>query len=719
MGTARSQLRDNVGPLNSIGVKAPIGSGTRVYGVFLMEDGNVFKLYGGRGTPVYNLHIAELDITSRLRNPGVVKTLKFMSRDEIPLDDMAYGLVMERVINDNDTGPVYDTRLILDFVNGFTAMAENGLIHTDWEGGNQYRTKEGFKFVDLNGDQTKFYPLYRFTDDETGRESLSSFFNPDVSSLDDPLLGEQLVADLKARVDSTDPNIAIDWYEIPKHPWVTLVDVPYVQGDEEPPYVNMADWPARHMDYISPISTSIDKIFESKKGNAYLISIFEAVDLYYRFLPFVIDGDNLEDIFITCFGLVESVTPSMFSGDVTTELVPNALKLADRITKSLNGRLRPRNFYHKCWSIEDFCIAWKLIGLKYDDYVNLKCDNFQLLAPPTWNYASFRLRNELSRLRSYNIDPQLQARLLPVMLGKDLTPTLMSDNMSDNICFSKLTSPELVEYLDIMNVEYKHPKEYDDRFYLSDLAKRTYNYYTYNKHLPQRLTPAVKDLLHLQYYDVILTCQYTSDYLTDSMYEELVSMFELDSSSPNLKGRVNRLLRMSYAFNVSAVEVKVNTGLPIIRRHMEFEAEFRRHPEWNNDVLIYLAGILIMTRQLERDPKIEDFDSNETFGSITLFKNVLTKNRPELAAFLAKLPCRRHSGWYVDQLIDSIKKSKGGPTDGPGVVRVPRAATDDLTETITYWLRKLLATQGKTLTDDKLLELLHYVNKYTMIVDIV
>lgn len=102
--------------------------------------------------------VQEIDITRRINHPGVIKSYRVITRDECLDSDINHGLLTEHVRCGSMTNNLSDDlRKVLILVSAKRILAENDFIHTDYAGDNQCQTKDGYKFIDLNGDRYVYH----------------------------------------------------------------------------------------------------------------------------------------------------------------------------------------------------------------------------------------------------------------------------------------------------------------------------------------------------------------------------------------------------------------------------------------------------------------------------------------------------------------------------------------------------------------------------------
>lgn len=104
--------------------------------------------------------------------------------------------------------------------------------------------------------------------------------------------------------------------------------------------------------------------------------------------------------------------------------------------------------------------------------------------------------------------------------------------------FTRLSLEELGEFLAV------DPSTHD-HYNLSKLAERWYCYQAAQQ-VEVKITPAVKDLLHLTRWDPHLTTQINHDEINDDDWNHLGRTFRVDQDDPNFDERLMQLLRLGY-----------------------------------------------------------------------------------------------------------------------------------------------------------------------------
>lgn len=550
-----------------------IGSGTRSWAVYSMGDNRALKIYRGRDYPIS--YVQEMDITSRLIHPGIVKTYKVTTRNTCIGININHGLIMEKVACSMGGSPTYMDGLknTLIIAGALQLMAKNGLIHTDRHGGNQcVITKGGYKFVDLNGDHYSSYEDIR-TDRQNYIDLYGFLISMNINNRGEfwnhirtkgvtkkPItainkynlsnLENDLLYDLCARIYTLDNDILLSHEEIPTHPLFKLHGLTAIEGSMETRHIDFGNWPARNMDHhliwrkVIPLTTDTDMLITSEA-----LFIFESIDLYYRFLPFITNED-LETVAYNCVLLV------LLAHNMEIILMDYYDRINDDITdlivKSLNGHICDYNFYHLATTFQDFAYCWQLMFAPYDVYMKMNYKNFHSsVMPQLKNHTTYdeifdtivRPKNN-PLMDSFDGNIVYDNRLIENMIAVPLE--------LPKYIFSKLTSSELIEFLDVYSIDYSHDKN-DYRFYLADLTERTYIYlYNQNKGNVQ-VTYAIRDLIISSMLNLKITHQYELSELQNMNNDDIrsfSSIIGLDPMSLNIKDSIIRILRMNYLIKV-------------------------------------------------------------------------------------------------------------------------------------------------------------------------
>lgn len=204
---------------------------------------------------------------------------------------------------------------------------------------------------------------------------------------------------------------------------------------------------------------------------------------------------------------------------------------------------------------QDKELCWLLMfGLNYNDYFDIKCDNFYKVIFPTVNNNDYldgtvnlsdlyhKYGFKIDRMRiGYNID------------------SLYDNSITNNYCFSKLTLNEMIEFLINNDFDYYYylstkPKYINiSKFHIGDICNRIYVYRTYNEII--HLTQPVKDLItQSEWYDSknFAIRVYTNNEIDDMNFDELELLADLIciSNTDNIKESIRRILRMSYLLSL-------------------------------------------------------------------------------------------------------------------------------------------------------------------------
>jgi len=579
----------DVGNLCDIDLFDTIGNGTRVWAVYLTGDNkNVLKLYKNRNTYIY--FCQELDIVMRLTHPGIIKGHKILTRDECNDLDINHGIVVEYVkcnINTNKLSFRDALGASLTAIGATKLLIENDFIHVDYNIGNQcIHGNDGFKFIDLNADEHITYRDIRKNYDHelyTPQALLYKFiYKLDIMNLSQfwkyrwkngkkPLdiktnyklspLEYSLLYDLYLRTYNPDDDIFLSLEEIPTHPIFKLYSLSSVTGSMEPRYVNYGNWPAKNYDYHNVLRSVISKTrtldhFELKSEINILsvtnvMFLFESIDLFYRFLPFVNDENELLPAAWGCILLVLDIYNGNDSNYYLFVQKQTNISITDRIVKSLNGHIIPRNFYHKAMNRFDIAYCWQLLSLPYDHYMSIQSERFYEVIPLITKDQEIKREKLLSDIVNPIHNPLMSEYNGETIYDQEFISKMLipSSQPQNQYIFTKLTKQEAMEFLDLYNIRYSNPTNDKVRFYLCDLVERTYIYLTSHYGENISVTSAILDLIHTHQLNISITQQYDLDFL-QNMDIHMINLFAssllLDNNTPNVKERILRILRMNY-----------------------------------------------------------------------------------------------------------------------------------------------------------------------------
>lgn len=536
-----------------------IGKGDIAGGVYRLADGKVLKIYRTmeKGNKEIT-HLYELDITSRLIHPAIVKTIDIILPDKCPIFKynkyFNHGLIMDYIeCIDN----VPDLLAIVNGCIGITLLLENGIAHTDFHYGNQCFTNNSYVIIDINSDERINYKKSRsYTDTyetifacvmDCLRVSQESYKDLRRYYLKKGPLPKKLIfdnldlspsqyrwySDLVFRLSSPRKDVLLDLYEIPQHP--IFRQLKYDLGAEESRVYDPNFWPARNFDYITPLRNILSRsIWLLPHKRSEVLPIFQALDLYYRYLPLVKTEDELPTVIDICFYLF---------GIIVSKNKMDWNKYYQIIYK-VRGWLGLRNFYHKCMCTNDFLVAWDLMGIPYDDYMKINPDRFYEVVSPAYSGEIFDFFLEVKDPQSHPLMSEYSG------MPRDNSQLIYDMSLPSEIkipyIFSRLTYKELKEFIGLHNVPHDGV---GFRWAMADLAKRTY-IYLYSKqgeNLP--VTWPVLDLLYSYRISINYDRQYklkSLENMDDKMTKIFAESLYLDPEAPNVKERIIRILRINY-----------------------------------------------------------------------------------------------------------------------------------------------------------------------------
>lgn len=486
-----------------------LNQGTRTSGVYVMPNNLILKVYNGRLLPFgYNI---ETDITCRLLHPGLVKCVDIIIRSQCNSLNLNHALILEYVKCERSSNPL---RSLMVDICARLLLQQNNYMHRDFAEGNQCETVDGYRFIDFNRDLFINYP--------TLKRHRFLYYGLDRPLLELSPLQQTLHSDFVNRIKSKDPNVVMSCQEMVSHPLFKVSGIEPIYGTTKPRHVDRGNWCARNFDVLAPwyIILQSEDMDEDLQYIGVNVAIMEAMDVYYRYLPFVIAEDELYNLAAACIYLIIDINPNIQTW--IFNLPDIDVSIMDNIIKNLGGQIRDRHFYHEARNIKDISICWSLMKLPYDEYMKINSNRFYELVTPM-------LKSDKNPVISVediiNMSPNYE-------LGLKMQE-LTTEN---NIIFDKLTIPEAIEFLDLYNIYY----EYDNaRFYLTDAARRLYIFLISNS--PNAtVTWPVKDLLESN-KDI-----FTLLHLRDNTNEiDVAQALNLEITS-NINERISRIFRMNY-----------------------------------------------------------------------------------------------------------------------------------------------------------------------------
>lgn len=526
---------DTVREACNLPVQYYLGRGVIVWGVYKLDNDVVLKIYKGNNIGVGRL--PELDLTSRLVHPGIVKTIKVLTREACPSIDLNHGLIMEYVPGETVEDNLF-TRL-RSFNMAMSAAAllyKNGVVHHDWSIGNQFPTSQGYIIIDLNYEETENPdPEYHYEDVKKAyfrilRGIISpgnwlEFYNygnkknapiPNNIVMRIPMTDweNKLLYDLVLRLLSKDVNTFMYFDEIPWHPLLRLYNLPHIESNYKPRIIINGDFPAKYQDHRAVWDVILNRPeWTDQDTNQYNIFVMECMDMYYRFLPFVVN-ENLIHVAEQCIWLLYRLRPSYFN--IPSSLVNDTL-LEDKIIRSLNGQLRDINFYHGSMTTNDITNCWKLMYLPYDQYMNINKDRFHEIVPPYDDVETETL---------------IEGMMMPTV-------------NNTNYVFHRLTQDEALEFIHLYNVPYVSVDRHEDTLMCERIFK--YVYANYGSQAP--ITWAISDLIISSNITLNATQQYKLkdlESISPEITATFANLFGLDINAENVKERIIRILRMNY-----------------------------------------------------------------------------------------------------------------------------------------------------------------------------
>jgi hypothetical protein len=493
------------------------------------EDYTVLTLY-----PITNLQkqINEMDISMRLISPGLTKYTDIFSMDNIDAcQNFQYGLLSEQVkCTDREKSLRDKLKSILSLLSGYIAFRTSNYNSEKY---SYCDTLESAKFTHFNRVSRTDYTTFRMTGANAFVQKLIKTLTYDNYSIDnyDSLLKypynnknysfveNALIDDLLLRIFNADMTRSLDVYEIPLHPIFKLHDITFIEPDEQDVHVQQTI----KFDYLSPIYNSISDLLGK---NTSLTIFFEAVDLYYRYLPFI-TGNNmvyLNTIFIDCFNLMNNT------------LDTNKLSQYLHICTSMKGILRRRNFYHLIMTKEDADFCWKLMFIDYLDYMSIIGTNLYIAIEPSINFFNGNL-DYVYEDNTFDFE----------QLDDNLINRMKRSYVNTKYIFNKLTTEEMLDFLETN----KFSTDFTgSKFFLSDICQRVFTYRRNNGILTE--TQAVRDLILQSNWDYFVSQHRTGLFFErdiDNMTDQQIQRLALDikiTTTDNLRESVKRILRMTY-----------------------------------------------------------------------------------------------------------------------------------------------------------------------------
>ncbi len=515
-------------------IKENLGAGDIAGGVYLLDNGTVFKYYNN---PEYTVsYLPEIDITRRLIHPGIIKTYRVVTREECINDHINHGLIMQFAPPEKIATTLPEKlRSLIMGLSAADALSKNGVKHNDWNKGNQYQTEKGYIIIDLNYEQSErimgideselrqiYMPYVTNILDVTNRTEFINYVlkkgrKPNHIQLNISMtkLENELLYDLVSRLFSKDDKEFLYFNEIPYHPIFRLHGINPIHYSMEPRYINYDNFPAKYQDHQKIWKYHMDQEWYIPFEDYYNIFMMESIDLYYRFLPFVTNED-LYEVSRICMIIIAKL--------VAYNYIPNYIQirneniiLDDKIIRSLNGQLRDRNFYHYAESDEDFDICWKLMFIPYDDYMSLNKDRFVEVVSPS---GAVDYTTLIERMK------------MPTVNQKEYV-------------FKRLSYDDLLYFAQSNG----HIGDlYNDKLIAARICDR---YYKYGAANPGTLvlTQAVIDLITYHDHTIVPTQLYDLDallHMDDTKTLAFAQSLQLDPNIGDLRNRVIRVLRMYY-----------------------------------------------------------------------------------------------------------------------------------------------------------------------------
>ena len=509
----------------------------------------------------------EVDITMRLRHSGLTKAYslidgytleKFCNENNINGENnISYGILMEyvectNVINDSIKDKL---KYLLGKLGSGMTLLINDYKHTDLASGNQCSTENGYKIIDFNNDASVSYFMYRFFGKDFRGEGITKnsvriltyegydikqlkLFSegkgicPVYNNIEYSKLENGLIDDLIMR--AFHPIHNLDIYEVPLHPIFKLHNIKFEQTDE----VDSIIYPLiNNFDYILPIERNINHLLDDLDLDEFLMGI----DLYYRYLPFVKDFNQLDNILMECFYLV--INRPMYDMIIFKDYNKSDHVISFDICNKVKS-IKRRNFYHLNDTESDDELSWLLMfTLDYDTYMKI-CGNNLYKVNPIINSNRTSLKDIYQK---YTLRPQ---RLKQNIINRMVEPYDIED-----YAFSKLTKNEMYEFLEANNFDYKNRKlieEITHRFYIGDICRRIFIYGIYNKSL--NYTQAIKDLIVQKRWfntnnDYKLYTNNEIDMMSNKELLSLANNMNIEDTN-DIKDSVKRILRMSYLLSL-------------------------------------------------------------------------------------------------------------------------------------------------------------------------
>lgn len=489
-----------------------VGGGTRSSHILFLEGELALKIYNGKWYPIS--FGQELDLTSRIIHPGIVKTYQFIDRNQLG-GNSNHGLLMHRIRCLDPPNMTIKKRLEYLMV-GLTAnhtLIQNGYYHSDWHSGNQCITDDGFVFLDLNGASISPGGFSQVGIDSSDENRLLIFTNiqgfrprnykvkpnnyePIVPVSDEDLL---LLRDFLSRlIEKSNEDIFLNYRDLHLHPIFVKYGVDQVEARYEPRlYISTYRAPHNLYEVYDIWREFIDLEWMQK------IVLLESIDLYQRYSPFALPDQNMRDVAIECIFLIAD-SYALFENERVSQFLLSSstisnLALQDHIVKTVNGRLRDINFYHQISGDSELQLCIKLVTLPYQEYMRIKSDRFWEVVP-----------------MNSDLDFSLE----------EIVPLLQMDPVVERkYSFTRLSERDIREYAALVL------GRAEDLYPLS--AERLFVYELANKGRSQvRVTQAVADLVHVTDLNIKLPFQIkTNDLDNIEVFNSLLEIFKLEDKS--------------------------------------------------------------------------------------------------------------------------------------------------------------------------------------------
>lgn len=576
--------------------------GNIIDAIFVVDDRGINKVLRVYNQDNDNTDFAsllrEIDITMRIRHPSIVKGYEVITKETCDYPKLGHALLVDFV----DCRPpkrnffLDRLKIVLSF-DGQIPLIANGYINVDVHAGNWCLTKIGMNrnLETQNSESSDFAVIYdfnavnsihlrefrRFMDDfqyynSIVIKSVKNFWNY-VKDMNINPLNKELAFDFYQKCLSSDNPL--DIYELPTHPIFFLNNLTYEKISEVPREYVKGQWPMKNVDYHYPWRKFLREISESftsssnsssKPSNrnvfrrtspleSSITILLAAVDMYYRFLPYIDDASELDQAVVVCFDIQTGLREGSRGDPINQRKSAKGdyRFITDKIITCLRGNLNS-NFLQDLWMCtNDILVCLELLGYDYDTYMHINPKKFYEIIKPNYedgltsdDISTFNSKFTLGKVLSWNI---IDNPILP-SYEKFNNSTLIDRFLKGNLLseyeyiFSKLTVEELMEFLDLHEVEYPKTYEFMEpvKFFLADLAKRVFIYHSANDSLI--LTRAVEDLIYQSENKFEIDRMYDLEELENAGWEKIkilgdkIGLGEVSF----LKERVIRILRMSY-----------------------------------------------------------------------------------------------------------------------------------------------------------------------------